>query len=134
MSEIDYLHTLTRRYGVTPEALVAVLCPILVPITSLDKTIVKLPGQNHWRATFPAQITPENRGVVARGRTGKFVPALYGTGEPGWREIAKGRIIDIDRNTNTVHGEVYVGSKRTDLCGQAGDDRSRRAVNLAKWI
>jgi hypothetical protein len=115
MSEIDYLHTLTRRYGVTPEALVAVLCPILMPIKSLDKTIIKLAGQNHWRATFTAQITAENRSVVARGRTGKFVPALYGTGEPGWREIAKGRIIDVDRATDTVHGEVYVGSKRAEL-------------------
>jgi hypothetical protein len=115
MAEIDYLHTLTRRYAVSPEALAAVLCPILVPINSLDKNIHKVPGQSHWRGTFTVTITPENRGVLVRGRTGKFVPALYGTGQPGWREIAKGRIIDIDPVAQIATGEVYVGAKRAEL-------------------
>ena len=113
--EIDYLNILTRRYSVAPEALVAVMCPLLMPIKTLDKKVVRLPGQSHWRATFTAEITPATRGVAVRGRTGKFVPALYGSGEPGWREIAKGRIIDVDRAANRVHGEVYVGSTRTEL-------------------
>lgn len=113
--EIDYLHILTRRYGATPEALAAVLCPILMPIKTLDKEIIKLPGQNHWRATFTAEITEANKGVVARGRTGKFVPSLYGTGQPGWREIAKGRIIEVDHSANLAMGEVYVGAKKNEL-------------------
>ena len=47
--------------------------------------------------------------MLVRGRTGKFVPAAYGGGEPGWREIAKGRIIDVDAATGIAHGEVYLG-------------------------
>ncbi|TAY81975.1 hypothetical protein [Rhizobium ruizarguesonis] len=115
MSDLDYLHILTRRYSVSPEALVAVLCPILMPIKSLDKKIIKVPGEAHFRATFTAEITKDNRGVAARGRTGKFVPFLYGTGQPGWREIAKGRIIEVLPNENLVIGEVYVGSKLPEL-------------------
>jgi hypothetical protein len=48
-------------------------------------------------------------GVLVRGRTGKFVPAGYGSGEPGWREIAKGRITIVDSNAGTAEGEVYLG-------------------------
>jgi hypothetical protein len=35
--------------------------------------------------------------------------ASYGGGEPGWREIAKGRIIDVDAATGIAEGEVYLG-------------------------
>ncbi len=115
MSDLDYLNILTRRYSVSPEALVAVLCPILMPIKSLDKKIFKAPGEGHWRAIFTAEITDHNRGVVTRGRTGKFVPSLYGTGQPGWREIAKGRIVEVVPQDNLVVGEVYVGSKLPEL-------------------
>ena len=100
---------LTRRYTADPEALIAVLCPLLVPIHTLDKTIRILPGQMHARATFTVQLTEENYGVLVRGRTGKFVPAGYGSGEPGWREIAKGRITIVDSNAGTAEGEVYLG-------------------------
>jgi hypothetical protein len=100
---------LTRRYTADPEALIAVLCPLLVPIHTLDKTIRILPGQTHARATFTVQLTEENYGVLVRGRTGKFVPAGYGSGEPGWREIAKGRITIVDSNAGTAEGEVYLG-------------------------
>ena len=51
----------------------------------------------------------ETSGVLTRGRTGKFVPAAYGGGEPGWREIAKGRIIDVNTMTGIAEGEVYLG-------------------------
>ncbi|MEO9336057.1 hypothetical protein ABFT80_01295 [Mesorhizobium sp. SB112] len=115
MSDLDYLHILTRRYSVSPEALSAVLCPILIPIKSIDKRIFKSPGEGHWRAMFTAEITDQNRGVITRGRTGKFVPALYGTGQPGWREIAKGRITEVISQENLMVGEVYVGSKLPEL-------------------
>ncbi|SRR5713101_2963767 len=109
------LQEITRRYsGVSIEALKAVLCPILSPLESLDKTIIRLPGQNHYRASFSIRITPENRMVVQRGRTGKFVPQACGAGGI-WREIAKGRIIDVNTTTGVASGEVYTGGTRAEL-------------------
>lgn len=116
--EYDYeklYKTLTRRYGdVSPEALIKVLCPMHVPITSLNKTIHKLPGQQHWRATFTAEVNEETRSVLSVGRTGKFIGAGHLTGA-AWKEIAKGRILAVSEDGKTATGEVYVGSKRSDL-------------------
>ncbi|MBX7442918.1 MULTISPECIES: hypothetical protein [unclassified Arthrobacter] len=107
--------TLTRRYGdVSPEALIKVLCPMHVPIATLDKTIHKLPGQQHWRATFTAAITSESQSVLSVGRTGKFIAAGHLNGA-AWKEVAKGRILSISSDGKTAIGEVYVGSKRSDL-------------------
>lgn len=105
----EAMRLLTRRYKAAPEALIAVLCPLLVPIHTLDKTIFIAEGTTHARASFTVRVTPETSGVLVRGRTGKFVPASYGGGEPGWREISKGRIIDVDANTGIATGEVYLG-------------------------
>ena len=103
------MEKLTRRYATEPEALIAVLCPLLVPIRTLDKTIFVVEGQKHARASFTVSVNEENMGALVRGRTGKFVPAAYGAGEPGWREIAKGRIIEINEATRIAEGEVYLG-------------------------
>lgn len=112
----EAMKMLTRRYAAAPEALIAVLCPLLVPIHTLDKKVFIAPGQTHARASFTVKVNGETSGVLVRGRTGKFVPAAYGGGEPGWREIAKGRIIDVDTATGIAHGEVYLG-----FGGQAND-------------
>lgn len=109
LSPDDAMRMLTRRYKAEPEALIAVLCPLLVPINSLDKTIFIAAGQSHARASFTVKVNDENRGVLVRGRTGKFVPSSYGGGEPGWREIAKGRIIDVDQKSQIANGEIYLG-------------------------
>lgn len=101
---------LTRRYaGATPDALVAVLCPLLIPIESLDKTIIISPGQKHFRASFTVKITEQNRTAIRVGRTGKFVPSDYGRGALGWSEIAKGRIVSVDSVSSIAYGEVYAG-------------------------
>jgi hypothetical protein len=100
---------LTRRYAAEPQALLAVLSPMLIPIRTLDKTIYIAPGQTHARATFTVAVTEKNYGVLVRGRTGKFVPASYGGGAPGWREIAKGRIVSVDEVAGIAEGEVYMG-------------------------
>jgi hypothetical protein len=105
----ESMKMLTRRYTAEPEALIAVLCPLLVPIHTLDKRIFTVEGQSHSRASFTVRVNTETSGVLVRGRTGKFVPASYGEGEPGWREIAKGRIIDVDAKTGIAEGEVYLG-------------------------
>ncbi len=101
--------TLVKRYaGATPEALMAVMCPLLIPIESIDKTIHKLEGQNHYRATFWIRITEQNETVVQVGRTGKFVPKTYLSGGI-WREIAKGRIVSVDLHAGIAEGEIYTG-------------------------
>jgi hypothetical protein len=103
------MRMLTRRYKANPEALIAVLCPLLVQIHTIDKEIIVMPGQKHARGSFTVKLNDENRGVLVRGRTGKFVPAAYGGGEPGWREIAKGRITDVDVSAGIASGEIYLG-------------------------
>ncbi|HUX74764.1 MAG TPA: hypothetical protein VMV25_12855 [Steroidobacteraceae bacterium] len=109
LSPDEAMKMLTRRYEAEPQALIAVLCPLLVPIRTLDKKIFVAAGQRHARASFTLSVNDENRGVLVRGRTGKFVPASYGGGEPGWREIAKGRIINVDYESGVADGEIYLG-------------------------
>ena len=117
---IDYralFQRLTRRYGgITPEGLESVLCPVLLPIHSLDKTITKLAGQNHYRGTFTVNIEPDCEALLTPGRTGKFVPQSYHEGGV-WRELAKGRILSIDRTAGIATGEVYTGAagKKAEL-------------------
>lgn len=111
----DQFRELMRRYtGATPDAFIDVLCPMLIPIHSIDKEIKKISGQNHYRASFSAQITEENKGILCRGRTGKFVPSLFASGGT-WREIAKGRIIEVDALTSFAFGEIYTGGRKKDL-------------------
>lgn len=108
--------TLAKRYaGATPEALMAVMCPLLVPIRRLDKSIKRIPGQNHYRATFWIDITEQNETIVQVGRTGKFVSAAYSLGG-AWGEIVKGRIVRLDREKGVAEGEIYTGeSSRKSL-------------------
>ncbi len=107
---------LTQRYtGATPESLLAVLCPLLVSIKSIDSRVERVKGQNHWRATFVAPITEENRSVLQRGRTGKFVPGAYVAGDGLWKEICKGRIIGVDYHQSLVTGEIYTGKTKSHL-------------------
>ncbi|MEQ1821728.1 MAG: hypothetical protein ABL949_04405 [Fimbriimonadaceae bacterium] len=115
-NEAELIQTLTNRYaGADLQALTSVIKPVLIPIKSLDKTIIKLPGQAHWRATFSIDIGQLNDVVVTVGRTGKFVPAGCGTSAT-WRELAKGRIIEINQISKVAIGEVYLGrSSKTDL-------------------
>lgn len=113
-----FYRRITRRYGMPePDALVAVLSPLLIPIHTLDKTITKVLKQTHYRASFTVRVTPECEEVMQRGRTGKFVPRAYAEGTPGgtWREIAKGRIIDVDQATGIASGEVYTGGSKAEL-------------------
>lgn len=108
--------TLAKRYaGATPEALMAVMCPLLIPIKKLDKSIKKLEGQGHYRATFWVELTDQNETIIQVGRTGKFVPSSYLAGAP-WNEIVKGRIVSVDLATGLAEGEIYTGeSSRKSL-------------------
>jgi hypothetical protein len=118
--EFDYralFERLTKRYGdVTPDALEKILCPVLIPIHALDKAIHKVEGQIHYRANFTIKIDADCEDLVVPGRTGKFVPKAYNDGGV-WREIAKGRILFVDRKAGIAEGEIYTGSasKRAEL-------------------
>lgn len=105
----------SQRYGgVTPEGLLAVLNPLLIPISSLDKTIVKLPEQTHWRASFEVHLQAEWDEVAVPGTTGKFIPKEVKDGG-GWREIAKGRFLQVDETAGLVRGEIYGGGTKAAL-------------------
>lgn len=113
----EYIDTLIRRYkGSSIKSLMAVLCPLLIPIHTLDKTVFKAKGQSHYRASFTVQVTNENRVVLQRGRTGKFIPSGFGT-DAGvlWKEIAKGRIIHVNVRAGIALGEVYTGGSKQKL-------------------
>lgn len=102
-----------KRYGgVEPKAVQAILSPLLIPIRDLNRQIFKIEGQSHYRASFNVNVTPETEQVLVRGRTGKFVPSGYVDGGP-WREIAKGRIIEV--SNGIALGEVYTGGSRIQL-------------------
>lgn len=103
------VQALSQRYvGVAPEALMAVMCPLLIPIHELDKTVTKNVGQSHYRATFRIKITEQNETVIQVGRTGKFVPSSYLNGGT-WSEIVKGRIVSVDTQAGIAEGEIYTG-------------------------
>lgn len=105
--------TLTRRYGdLQPEALQKVLCPLHVPIVSINPTVFR--QGSIWRASFTAEVNAESREVLQPGRTGKFVPAAHLAGGP-WREIAKGRITGMSQDGSSAAGEVYVGESKGAL-------------------
>jgi len=108
---------LTKRYGdVKPDALESILCPVLIPIHALDKTIHKVARQSHYRANFTIKIDVDCEDLVVPGRTGKFVPKAYKDGGV-WREIAKGRILSVGRRAGFAEGEIYTGSasKKVEL-------------------
>jgi hypothetical protein len=111
---MDYkqlFQNLGKRYSnITPETLQKILCPKLLPISSMDKTIIKLPNQNHWRASFEIELDSNSSELMTVGRTGKFVPSSYVNGNGVWQEIAKGRIINIDNDKKIANGEIYVGA------------------------
>lgn len=112
----DFYNRIKKRYGdVDPGALEAVLAPIAIPIKDIDKTIIKLEGQSHWRATFRIDVDDSNIQFMQRGMTGKFVPQTYVEDNGVWREICKGRIIEIDNVHNIAIGEIYVGKQKTHL-------------------
>ena len=117
---MDYeqmFNILCKRYhGMTADSLQHILCPMLVPINKIDTTVLRMPGQQHWRALFEIQIEDTYSELMTVGRTGKFVPNSYANGSGIWNEIAKGRIIKVNWNEGIAYGEIYTGnSSKTDL-------------------
>ncbi len=112
----EFYNRIKKRYGdIEPRALEAVLAPIAIPIKDFDKSVIKIEGQSHWRATFRIDINNSNIQFMQRGMTGKFVPQSYVENSGVWREICKGRIIEIDAINNVATGEIYVGRQKSHL-------------------
>lgn len=120
---VDYralFQRLTKRYGgMSPEALESILCPVLIPIRSLDKELIRIEGQKHYRATFTISIEQGCEDLVVPGRTGKFVPKSYIEGGV-WKELAKGRILTVDLESQVAEGEVYTGAGGAKAVVEAG--------------
>lgn len=97
----------TRYGGADAEAIRAILCPVLIPMISLSKhTKIK---NKSCVGTFTVSIQPAWEHLMVPGRTGKFVSSKYFAGESAWSELAKGRILQIDKRANVAHGEMYFG-------------------------
>ena len=96
------------------QGLEKVLCPVLIPIRTLDRHILKLPDQSHYRASFTVEVQDDWKELMQRGRTGKFIPAGSLKGE-AWREIAKGRILQLAEDGTVAEGEIYTGAGKAKL-------------------
>lgn len=133
---IDYkalFERLTRRYGkATPEALESILCPVLIPIRTLDRAVFRIAGQPHWRASFTISIDKECEDLIVPGRTGKFVPRSYEVGG-GWKEIAKGRILQVHSRTQIAEGEVYCGGRKKDLEAAIAELKSEDCLEIDRY-
>lgn len=104
----------TKRYrGASITAIEKVLVPVPVPIRSIDKEIARLPKCSHYSAGFTVSTEGAWSELMQPGCTGKFVPSAYVVGDGVWREIAKGRILSIDRDEKCAYGEIYLGARST---------------------
>jgi len=91
-----------------------VLCPLLIPLATLDRNIFKIAGQTHWRASFLGETWTKGIGQFwsADGRASSY-PVVFASGGK-WRELAKGRI-DVDYTAGNRECEVYTGGPKGDL-------------------
>ena len=116
MNESQLINTRLKRYkGMTEEALQAIFCPTLVPIYKIVKNVFLMPGQQHFRASFQIQIKEEYSDLIAKDREGIFVPASYAKGEAEWKNLAKGRIINVDAENGIAYGEILFGNTKEEL-------------------
>lgn len=105
----------TKRYrGASLSAIEKVLVPVPVPIRSIDPTIRRLSGCSHRSATFTISTDGAWHELMQPGCTGKFVPGEYVTGDGVWREIAKGRLLEVDHAARIATGEIYLGTKSAE--------------------
>ena len=117
MNSEQLVSNICRQFGgMDIEALTAIFCPVRIPIYKLVKNVFLAPGQQHFRASFQIQITEDVQELMAEGRTGVFVLADYVKGEAAKKEIAKGRLISIDKEQGIAYGEIFsTNTSKEDL-------------------
>lgn len=106
---------LKRYQGMSEEAFKNIFCPALIPIYKIVNNVFLMPGQQHWRASFQIKIQEEYSGLIIEGREGCFVPATYVAGEGEWKNLAKGRIINVDKESGLAYGEILFGNTKEEL-------------------
>ena len=106
---------LKRYQGMSEEAFLAIFCPRLIPIKKIVNNVFLMPGQQHYRASFQIEIKEEYADLITETREGIFVPSSYAVGEGEWKNLAKGRIINVDRQNNIAYGEILFGNTKEEL-------------------
>ena len=113
--ELLVKNILKRYQGMSEEAFRAILCPTLIPIKKIVNNVFLMPGQQHWRASFQIEIKEEYADLITETREGIFVPSSYALGEGEWKNLAKGRIINVDSENHTAYGEILFGNTKEEL-------------------
>ena len=113
--EILVKNILKRYQGMREEAFESIFCPRVIPIKKIVNNVFLMPGQQHWRASFQIEIKEEYEDLIQVGREGTFVPASYAKGAGEWKNLAKGRIINVDRENGIAYGEVLFGNTKEEL-------------------
>lgn len=116
MNDNQIINTILNRYrGMTREAFQAIFCPTLIPVYKIVKNVFLMPGQQHFRASFQIQIKEEYADLIMENREGVFVSSAYAKGEAEWKNLAKGRIINVDRENGIAYGEILFGNTKEEL-------------------
>ena len=106
---------LKRYQGMSEEAFLAIFCPRLIPIKKIVNNVFLMPGQQHYRASFQLEMKEEYADLITETREGIFVPSSYAVGEGEWKNLAKGRIINVDRQNHIAYGEILFGNTKEEL-------------------
>lgn len=116
MNYENLVKNILKRYqGMSEDAFKNIFCPTLIPIYKIVNNVFLMPGQQHWRASFQIEIKEEYSELIAEGREGTFVPAAYVEKEGEWKNLAKGRIINVDRENKIAYGEILFGNTKEEL-------------------
>ena len=116
MNYENLVKNILKRYqGMSEEAFKNIFCPTLIPIYKIVNNVFLMPGQQHWRASFQIEVKEEYSELIAEGREGTFVSAAYVAGEGEWKNLAKGRIINVDRENKIAYGEILFGNTKEEL-------------------
>ena len=116
MSYENLVKNILKRYqGMSEEAFENIFCPTLIPVHKIVKNVFLMPAQQHWRASFQIEIREEYSELMMEGREGTFVPASYARGEGEWKNLAKGRIVNVDKDSKIAYGEILFGNTKEEL-------------------
>ena len=116
MNHENMVKNILKRYqGMSEDAFLKIFRPTLIPVSKVVKNVFLMPGQQHWRASFQIEIKEEYVSLIVEGRMGTFVPAAHVEGEEEWKAIARGRIINVDKENKIAYGEILCGNTKEEL-------------------
>lgn len=116
MNHENMVKNILKRYqGMSEDAFLKIFRPTLIPVSKVVKNVFLMPGQQHWRASFQIEIKEEYASLIVEGRMGTFVPGAHVEGEEEWKAIARGRIINVDKENKIAYGEILCGNTKEEL-------------------